>query len=204
MEIIKKCPPPLSLRSRGSLNSLGTRTPLYPQVCSNSPAFAWVGLWWECRWEDGIHHLGWQMPVSIWQTDSPHLSLQHLHQTYQVAHWCLWIWPGSHPLPDPQWWNGCHNLLSQQTLNQSWDALPISQIAAPHPQVGLWLRNSRNIYMDQSLTSTLKQPTDLCVNHGKAGLHEQSIGGQLCQLNFQLYYRSGKANVDADALSRVS
>ena len=136
MEIIKKCPPPLSLRSRGSLNSLGTRTPLYPQVCSNSPAFAWVGLWWECRWEDGIHHLGWQMPVSIWQTDSPHLSLQHLHQTYQVAHWCLWIWPGSHPLPDPQWWNGCHNLLSQQTLNQSWDALPISQIAAPHPQVG--------------------------------------------------------------------
>ena len=44
----------------------------------------------------------------------------------------------------------------------------------------------------------------LCVKNSEAGCSQPPLGYQLGQLNFRLHYRAGKANIDADALSKVS
>ena len=45
---------------------------------------------------------------------------------------------------------------------------------------------------------------DIHVDYSKAGCCKSLLGGNLVNYNFKLYYRAGKANIDADDLLRMS
>ena len=146
-----------------------------------------TGLWWP---EETLYH-------------SAYSCVCQFFKAIQASHWCLWHRLRSCPLPDRE--DGTEAVIgyASRSLSKAESHYPghkLEFLTLKRPVVEKFHKylygSTFNVHMDNNLLTyvLMTAKLDAASHHWVASL---------ANYNFRLHYRAGKANIDADALSRV-
>ena len=207
-------PPPLLLKSKAFPGSTGYYCQFIPQVHTGSPdpCMRWCLVKMQAeRRPQSFWMAGASRHLMSWSACSPQCTYSCLHHAGFSSHFklhnqCLSRYGLGAVLYQTH--DDVTDAVTAYALIGTWQWLkpttpPINWSCSPLR--GLWSRNFMNISTDWPLTSALITTlSHVHSNDGKAGRPLSHCWvTRLSNYNFQLYYRVGKTNIDADALPRV-